>query len=203
MGRLHRAHLAAGANVVTTATFAAGAEPDVEELARAAHECATLDGVQVWGSVGPIGDIARVGTALAQDGVDVIALETFLDGEALVRWTEAFARAGSRVAASWCPVRGHDAGELARRLVRVGAYAVGAGCGDGIHSVEAAASSMRDAVQVPVFARPSAGIPVDGVHPIQAPELAAAAERLRARGIAVGGCCGVDEGRLRAMHAAG
>ena len=153
----------------------------------------------MYGSIGPVGDAPRFARALR--GCEALLLETFLDIDALVALVTELSSEGI-VFASVCPLTcdAIGAARAAERLVDAGASAVGAGCGDGIAAVETAALAMRAAVDVPVFARPSAGVPRDGVHPLSAEDLAVSAARLRAAGVIVGGCCGVDAARLAAMH---
>lgn len=202
--RLHHGHLDAGARALTTVSFAAGGERDLARIAFAAVSLAREVGgeLPVYGSVGPMGDVRGLARALLGAGCDALLLETFLDVDALVQLVAELSSEGA-VFASMCPLQSDAsaATRLGERLVGAGASAVGAGCGDGIASVESAALAMSETVEVPVFARPSAGVPRDGVYPLGARELAASAERLRAAGIIVGGCCGVDAARLAAMHA--
>lgn len=85
--------------------------------------------------------------------------------------------------------------EAARLLVQAGAAAVGCNCMDvdaGVRVIE----EMRPAVQVPLVARPSAGIPVEGadgqlVWPLGPEDFAEASVRLLKAGASViGSCCG-------------
>ena len=103
---------------------------------------------------------------------------------------------------------GGTATEAAETLEAVGASAVGLNCSVGPDQLEAVVANIRAVVQIPVIAKPNAGMPVmddKGVaHYSMTPDaFASAMQRLVAAGAGiVGGCCGTSPEYIRALRAA-
>ena len=103
---------------------------------------------------------------------------------------------------------GGTATEAAETLEAVGASAVGLNCSVGPDQLEAVVANIRAVVQIPVIAKPNAGMPVmddKGVaHYSMTPDaFASAMQRLVAAGAGiVGGCCGTSPDYIRALRAA-
>ncbi len=216
---VHQGYANAGAGWITTHTF--GANP--VRLAMAglgdqlfricvaacdlARKAAGPDRL-VAGSIGPLGPASVEldantsrwlfhvqARALANEGVDLLVLETFQILDEIQPALDAAATPSMR-----------DPGRIAKSLVERGASAVGANCGDHAVAAMEAAIAMRQAVTVPVIARPCAGLPqrVDGKLVYDYPEerFAELGMRLFDAGInAVGGCCGVHAGHVAALVA--
>ena len=102
---------------------------------------------------------------------------------------------------------GGTAVEAAETLQAMGASAVGLNCSVGPDQLEAVVASISAVAQVPVIAKPNAGLPVmddKGMAHYSMPPaaFAAAMGRLIAAGAAiVGGCCGTDPEYIRALRA--
>ncbi len=227
---IHRAHLDAGAEVLLTNTFGGNRyrlaphqlESQVEAINRAGVALAReVAGAKAWvaGSVGPSGTIFKTvpesekaklrsafrdqAAALAEAGVDLLALETFRQPEELALAIEG-ARAGSRGAVPILASVSFDAfgtmadgtgpEEMAKRLVELGADAIGVNCADGPAGVYEMATRMLE-VGAPVIAQPNECLPrrVEGrLAYIATPEyFLVYARRLFKAGVrGVGGCCG-------------
>lgn len=239
---IHRAHLEAGAEVLTTNTFGANRyrlashrlEGEVEAINRAAVELARAvarDKAWVAGSIGPSGRVFKTvpdsekanlraafreqAAALAEAGVDLLALETFRQPEELTLAIEG-ARAGSRGAVPILASVSFDAfgtmadgtgpEEMAKRLADLGVEAIGVNCADGPAGVYEMVTRMLD-VGVPVVAQPNAGLPrrVEGrlAYMATAEYFLVYARRLFKAGVrGVGGCCGTTADHVRKIAAA-
>lgn len=153
--------------------------------------------------------------ALASEGPDGLLLETFGDLDDALAATDA-ARACCDLPVLVCMsfADGPDGREFsldpalaARALVRAGAAAVGCNCMD-VQGTLRAVQLMAAAVEVPLIARPHAGLPTrapDGTHawPLGAREFADVASQLVAAGASVvGPCCGSTPACVGAMFAA-
>lgn len=234
---IHTAHLEAGAEVLGTNTFGANRyrlathnlESEVETINRKAVELAreaTKDAGWVAGAIGPSGTIFKTvpesekenlrsafreqASALAEAGVDLLALETFRQPAELELALEG-ARAGSRGAvpilasvsfdAFGTMADGTEPEEMARRLLDLGADAIGVNCADGPAGVYEMVTRMLE-VGLPVVAQPNAGLPrrVEGRFAYMAtPEyFLVYARRLFKAGVyGVGGCCGTTADHVR------
>ena len=185
-----------------------------------AREAAGLD-CAVFGTIGPVAtpdataaDIeaayAEQVTALAEAGVDGFLIETVLsqaEGVAAVR-TAATAQAGPVVAcytpgADGALLDGTPAERAAEAFVRAGAAVVGVNCGSGPASLLEPARRLVRADLAPVYAAPSAGLPVrDGAtltYDLTPDAFAAFAAAFQAAGVRYfAGCCGIAPAHIAA-----
>ncbi len=211
---LHRRDVEAGAGAILTATFGAnrgwlarygrGDEaPAINrrgvELAREAAGAGRL----VLGSIGPTawipsdpGTLAEQAEALLDAGADGIVLETF-DADAA---EAALAGLGDlpvpRLASLHAWPR--SIGEAARRLEAAGVAAVGANCVLGMARSVALARRLRRATALPIWIKPSAGLPGTDLEPPR--RFAEGVRELLDQGVGlIGGCCGTTEAHVRAI----
>lgn len=189
-------------------------------------------GALVAGDIGPSGEImAPLGTLERDEAVDVFAEQAaaLVAGGADVVWIETMsdlaeieaAIAGVRRASPSTPViatmtfdtRGHtmmgvSPEQAAEALVAFGADAIGGNCGNGPDELRPVIERIRAAVpDVPVVAKPNAGIPVFvDARAVYRTEPAAMAEEALALGAAgatvIGACCGSTPAHLAAMAVA-
>lgn len=100
---------------------------------------------------------------------------------------------------------GGDAAEAVETLQAVGASAVGLNCSVGPDQLESVVAAMKAVAEVPVIAKPNAGVPVmdeRGVaHYSMSPDQFAAAMQglIRAGAGIVGGCCGTGPEYIAAL----
>ena len=202
----------------------------VAELNRKGVEVAREAGVLVAGSVGPLrvrlapygrvrpGEALDAFTeqiaALTEAGVDVILIETQSD-LAEIEQAVAAARGVGDVAvivtATFTTddrtLLGDTPEAVARRLLEVGADAIGVNCGQGPAQAIRVVNAMRPvAADTPLVARPNAGGPlqVGGrfLYPATPAYFADCATALLQGGAAlVGGCCGTGPAHIAAMAA--
>lgn len=234
---IHAAHLDAGAEVLQTNSFGANRyrlashnlENEMEAINRAAVRLAreVADG-RAWvaGSMGPSGTIFKTvpeserdalrtafreqAAVLADEGVDLIVLETFRQPDELHLALEG-AREGAQGRAPILACVSFDAfgtmadgtgpEEAAQKLARWGADAIGVNCADGPAGVYEMATRMLDA-GLPVVAEPNAGLPhrIEGRFAYMAtPEyFLIYARRMFKAGIrGVGGCCGTTAEHIK------
>ncbi|HJL16190.1 MAG TPA: bifunctional homocysteine S-methyltransferase/methylenetetrahydrofolate reductase [Sandaracinaceae bacterium LLY-WYZ-13_1] len=234
---IHQSYRDAGAEVLCTNTFGANRyrlashnlEGEVEAINRAAIRLAReVADDQAWvaGSVGPSGTIFKTvpdaekdglraafkeqAAVLAEEGVDLISLETFRQPEELLLALEG-TRAGTRGAVPVLANVSFDAfgtmadgtgpEDVATMLLDWGADAIGVNCADGPAGVYEMVTRMLDA-GLPVVAQPNAGLPrrVEGRFAYMAtPEyFLIYARRLFKAGVrGVGGCCGTTADHVR------
>jgi homocysteine S-methyltransferase len=238
---VHRGFVEAGARLVLTNSFGGnryrldrhGAAGRVHAYARASVAVARRAGAEiVAGSAGPLGvRLAPYGRvpaedafeayreqiqALAEGGVDLVAIETQTDLREMEQALGA-ARAAAPglaviVTATFTrddrTVLGSAPDEVARRLAELGADAVGVNCGEGPAQVLRIVRAMRPFLAgVPIVARPNAGGPreVAGrfVYPATPDYFAEHARALLDEGAAiVGGCCGTGPAHVAAIAGA-
>lgn len=213
VARVHADHVAAGAEVVLTATFQAHAAGErVEELCRRALELARGAGARyVLGDVGPLpaADLPRVAEAL--DGADGLLLETFSSPAALELAALAFHRltevpvflslAYERVEGRLVTHSGHAPETYARHAARHGVAALGVNCGRDVtpDDIAEVLRRYRSACDLPLFARPNAGSPG---RVAVTPEAFAAAVPGWGDVAMVGGCCGTTAAHVAALRGA-
>jgi 5-methyltetrahydrofolate--homocysteine methyltransferase len=223
---VHAAHAAAGAELVLSCTFnlaaprlrASGVVASIEELARRAVALARrgAPGARVAGAVGPTlldgapepelreryGEAFR---ALAAAGAELLWAESQWDlAEARAALAAARAaglpavvtfgfreQAGALAAASGEPARA-----CLLSVAREGAAAVGANCALPGAPLATLLVDCRGEVEVPLVAKPSAGLPGQLVTP--AAFAGWLAELRRAGASWVGGCCGATAEHLAA-----
>lgn len=193
---LHDADRGAGAEWLTAATFSA-TKP---EALREATLVACAFGLPVMASLGPFGapsEIRERAELCLKHGAQLIALETFVDDDALCEALRALH--GLPTLASFCPLG--DTPHQAERFLEAGALCVGVNCGDHLHGLVDAAIALLP-LGVNVVMRPSAGIPnEEREHPVTPTGFAEALKRGWNAGVhAAGGCCGVDAEHLAAAR---
>ena len=152
--------------------------------------------------------------ALAEAGADLLAVETLMGAEEAVAALDAAADLGLPV---WCSFSveadgsllfGGNVWETAAMLQELGAAAVGVNCSVGPDQLESVVRSIRAAVDIPVIAKPNAGLPVmdenGQARYSMGPEEFARHMRVLAEAGAglVGGCCGSTPEYIRRMAAA-
>jgi methionine synthase I (cobalamin-dependent) len=183
--------------------------------ARAAHP-----GLHVFGALGPTGRMLMMGdvdeaelhdcfagqaATLAAAGVDGLVLETFAE---LEEATVAIRACRSVCALPVVACMVFDAGKdhdrtmmgttpeaAATTLAEAGADVIGANCGAGAAPYAAVCRRMREAVDLPLWMKPNAGVPVmqgaTAVFTETADGFATAAAALADAGASfIGGCCG-------------
>ncbi len=246
VARIHRDYLEAGAELIETNTFGAnryklgkhGLEGKVTEINRAGVELAKQviadSGREAYlaGSVGPLGvrlkpfgrvkaEEARAAfgeqiKALADEGVDVIQMETFSDQMELLE-----ALAAAREAAPDLPVICHMTfgqddrtvlgdlpSQVARQLSEAGADVIGVNCGGGPQQLSRILQAMHQAVPAATLsAMPNAGFPESVgermMYPATEEYFADYALTFKAIGAKmIGGCCGTTPAHIAAMRAA-
>lgn len=234
---IHRDYRQAGAHVLETNTFGGnrmrlqsyGEEDRVEEINRAAARLAREaagDELYVGGSVGPLGvrlepygptsesearDIFRQqAELLAEEGVDLLVLETFGDLNELRQAVEACGALSLPVLAQMTiqpdgrTSYGVEPERIASAMEEAGAEAVGLNCSVGPAGMLEAVERMAESTGLPISAIPNAGMPreVEGRKMYMAsPEyMATYARRLAEAGaVMVGGCCGTGPEHVREM----
>jgi len=208
----------------------------VAEIARSAAEIAgrATKGTktEVYGSFGPTGKIVMMGEvsedelasafaetakALAAGGAQAIVLETFNElAEARIALIAAKSVCELPVVVSMAFAFGPDRnatmmGEQPEDLVKManenGADAIGCNCGVGPDVAVGIVARLRASTQLPIWAKPNAGIPTvkDGktVFPMSPSKFAAFAPALRRAGADfIGGCCGAGPDHIRAVRQA-
>ena len=152
--------------------------------------------------------------ALAEAGADLLAVETLMGAEEAVAALDAAADLELPV---WCSFSveadgsllfGGNVWEAAAMLQELGAAAVGVNCSVGPDQLESVIRSVRAAVDIPVIAKPNAGLPVmdekGRAHYSMGPEEFTRHMRVLAEAGAgvVGGCCGTTPEYIRQMAAA-
>lgn len=150
--------------------------------------------------------------ALASAGVDGFALETLMcAGEALA----ALDAAADLMLPVWCSFSTEADGSLpfggnvrdaAEAVQELGADAVGVNCSVGPDQLEAVIRAVRNAVEIPVVAKPNAGIPVlddsgQAHYSMDAEIFARHMRTLRNAGACLlGGCCGTTPRFISALR---
>ena len=196
---LHRSMVRAGAGCVTAASFAAprisSAERRVERAVAVALEAGAPT---VLAALGPGRGHASLARVALGAGAAAVVLETFVDPVELLRATVSVRAAigDAPLIAGLCPLDDRVDTDLPRRLRDAGADALLLVCGNGAGSVVHWALAVVDG-ELPVLARPSAGLPEALRSPGNFRDLA---ERLRAAGVAaMGGCCGTTAAHVQAI----
>ena len=151
--------------------------------------------------------------ALYNAGVDLIVAETMLSVDETVVLLDAVQSVCDlpvmctlTVEADGTALFGGNAVEAVETLQEMGAVAVGLNCSLGPDQLESVVASMKKVAQVPVIAKPNAGMPVMDefgmAHYNMAPEqFAASMKKLIAAGAGIiGGCCGTDPSYIRLLN---
>lgn len=160
---------------------------------------------------------AEQAEALAAGGADAIVIETMTElAEAVAALHGAKRATDLPVVVSMtfdsgpdrlATVMGTTADLAARELTAGGADAVGCNCGMGIEHYVKVVEALAAATDVPIWAKPNAGLPelIDGrvVYKETPEEFAAHVPALVAAGArVVGGCCGTTPDHVRAIRSA-
>lgn len=228
---LQRRYIAAGSQIVYAPTFTASRiyrNAPVDGLNRRLVAVSR----QIAGEAFVAGDVTTVGRAdvpyeemlenyreqieaLAAAGVDAIAIETMMGLPETTAALEA-ARAVCdlpvlctfSVSSDGMLYFGGSLTEAAQTLEALGADAVGVNCSSGPDQLESVIRNLREAVEVPIVAKPNAGMPViddegRAVYPMEPAAFGESMKRLIAAGASiVGGCCGTTPDHIAALHAA-
>ncbi|MGI5818268.1 MAG: homocysteine S-methyltransferase family protein [Armatimonadota bacterium] len=208
-------------------------EDRVAEINRQAVELsqdAAGDAACVFASIGPTGEFmeplglvseeemieafAEQVEAMVAGGTDGILVETMTDlGEAKAALRAAREHFDGPVVVSmtfdkgtkgYATMMGVTPERAAEELQEAGADIVGSNCGHGIENMIEVIALMRGATDLPLWAKPNAGMPqlVDGRTVFtQTPEETAAhfADLARAGARIIGGCCGTTPEHIRAL----
>ena len=153
--------------------------------------------------------------ALAEAGVDLLAAETLMGTEEALALLDAASSVcdlpvlcAFSAEADGGVLFGGSVREAALAVQEMGAAAVGVNCSVGPDQLEAVIRTIREAVDIPVVAKPNAGLPVidhlGRAHYAMGPEdfarhMAVLAE---AGATIVGGCCGTTPAHIRKLAAA-
>lgn len=220
VGAIHREYLAAGARLLTTNTFGASRawlapEVDVGAVNRAAVALARRAAggrALVAGDVGPALDTSveiyrEQVAALVGAGVDALLFETFVSLDELGAAITAAdgVRGKTPVIASMTFERGARTrggatpADLVALASDLGVDVVGVNCSEGPESVIEVVDALARLTDLPILARPSAGVAAY----LGPAEMAEAARRLVAAGArVVGGCCGTTPETIEAISRA-
>ena len=240
--QLCRSYAEAGAEAVSTNTFGGsrirlkrdGLEAQVAEINRAAVRLAREgagEGVLVVGDMGPTGELlsplgplsyaeavsafAEQAAALAESGVDLLAIETMGDLQEARAAVEGARQAGTLpVLVSFSfdtrgrTMMGVKPADAARAIWPLGVAAVGANCGRTLSETLTAIEAMRQAVpEATLMAKPNAGLPRledDGapVYDVTPEIMADYALKFAGQDVKIfGGCCGSTPAHIRAVAA--
>ena len=228
---LQRRYIAAGSQIVYAPTFTASRiyrNAPVDGLNRRLVAVSR----QIAGEAFVAGDVTTVGRAdvpyeemlenyreqieaLAAAGADLIAIETMMGLPETTAALEA-ARAVCdlpvlctfSVSSDGMLYFSGSLTEAAQTLEALGADAVGVNCSSGPDQLESVIRNLREAVEVPIVAKPNAGLPViddegRAVYPMEPAAFGESMKRLIAAGASiVGGCCGTTPDHIAALHAA-
>jgi len=213
--QIHQADIAAGAEVLLANTFGANrawlerfGEGDktrtINHQAVALARRAAGPDRFVLGSIGPTASdhpeaLVEQANFLLESGVDALLLETHRLDQA--------ASALEHLRDSPLPILAslfdwpEPIEDSARRLIDLGAAAIGANCLDGMAPALTLARRLRAAVDHPLLIKPSAGRPG---FSLESPEVFAnAVPELLSLGVClIGGCCGTTEAHLAALRSA-
>ena len=101
---------------------------------------------------------------------------------------------------------GDDAVETGQSLAELGAAAVGINCSFGPAGIEPTIRRLREAVSIPVVAKPNAGVPAIGPdgqahYDLPPQDFARQMQSLHQAGATLlGGCCGTTPAHIRALR---
>ena len=149
--------------------------------------------------------------ALAEAGADILAVETLMGMDEAAAALDAGAALGLPVMVSFSAeadgglLFGGTAWEAAAMAQELGAAAVGVNCSVGPDQLEAVIRSIRAAVDIPVIAKPNAGLPVmdaqgQAIYSMGPRDFARhMAVLARAGASLLGGCCGSTPDYIRAL----
>lgn len=231
---LQRAYVQAGCQILYAPTFTANAHylamhGEAEQIRAINRQLVALSRQAANGRAKVAGDMTTLGRrdlpdtrifsvyveqaqALLDAGVDLFVVETMLGSTETVLALEAIHSicrlpviCTLTVEADGRTYYGDDGVETCAMLAQMGAAAVGVNCSCGPAGVVSIVQNLANAVNVPVVAKPNAGMPeilADGVaHYAMTPtEFAAQMQDvLQAGATIVGGCCGTTPAHLQAL----
>ncbi|MDY2593618.1 MAG: homocysteine S-methyltransferase family protein [Oliverpabstia sp.] len=150
--------------------------------------------------------------ALADAGADLLVAETMLSVDETVVALDAAQSVcdlpmmcSLTLEADGSAMYGGNAVEAVMTLQEMGAAAVGLNCSVGPDQLESVVTNMRKVAQVPIIAKPNAGMPVidekgEAHYSMDAETFAAYTRKLVAAGAGlVGGCCGTTPEYIRQL----
>ena len=217
---LHRAAIAAGAELITTNTFGytgdrAWAQAFAAGIGIAQTEArAASRPITVMVSVFPDELLRGAEEALSPilaSMQEVLLIETAVDIREAVAAVALARRQGVRIVAATCHFEpggampdGTTSEQAAVALQGAGASIVGANCGAEPEDMWIVAQRMRSVTDLPLIFQPNAGLPQrEGdrwIYPVSPARFAANADRLFDAGAAiVGGCCGTTPAHIAAV----
>jgi methionine synthase I (cobalamin-dependent) len=229
-----RAYVEAGARILLTNTFRAnpislaplGAADQTVAINRRGVEIARAAGrgaARVFGAIGPIGKVPgdaaaafrAQAEALAEAGADGLVLETFGDLNEARLALRAARCTGLPLVISftfvarengWLTLDGASPEQAARIALEESADALGANCVAVDESFAALVHRLRDASGLPLWLKPSAGLPLveNGKvsYPISPAAFAAQLDAALDAGASfAGGCCGTTPAHIQALAA--
>lgn len=155
----------------------------------------------------------RQAKALVAAGVDLMVVETMLGCGETVAALEAISAVCDlpvvctlTIEADGRTYFGDDAVETGQTLAALGAAAVGINCSCGPSSIAPTIRRLREAVEIPIVAKPNAGMPTIGPdgqthYDLSPQEFARQMRSLRQTGATLlGGCCGTTPAHIRALR---
>lgn len=150
--------------------------------------------------------------ALADAGADLLVAETMLSVDETVAALDAAQSVCDlpvmctlSLEADGTALYGGNAVEAVLTLQEMGAVAVGLNCSVGPDQLEAVVANMKEAAQVPIIAKPNAGMPVinekgEASYSMNAQDFARYTRKLVEAGAGiVGGCCGTTPEYIREL----
>ena len=232
---LQRDYAHSGSQIVYAPTFTAsepylsqhGLQDDLEKINAdlvALSRQAVGEGVLVAGDMTTVGkpDLSyeyllgvytRQAKALADAGVDLYVIETMMGLEETMAALEACRMVSEvpvmcsfSVTSDGMLYFGGSIYDAAPQLEGFGADAVGINCSCGPDQMVAVVRSLAQSVNIPVIAKPNAGMPVideygNAVYSMAPGAFAVGMQELRAAGASVlGGCCGTSPAYIKALR---
>jgi 5-methyltetrahydrofolate--homocysteine methyltransferase len=222
-----------GANPVKLAKYGLGGKTaELNARLVAISRAAVGEGVLVAGDISPTGLFAepfgdmtfaqledifsQQATALRDAGADYIALETMMDltepraALAAAKKTGLAVTATLTVEKNGLTLSGGTVTAALVTLAAMGAAAVGVNCSEGPETVLKALGEAAEYVNIPLVAKPNAGLPLEGKQGERAREYAVGPEEfasyagrfLDAGAGLIGGCCGSGPEHIAALKKA-
>lgn len=210
-----RSYVAAGSQLILTNTFQANKSSltahglcrqrwEINRAGVAISKLAAGDRVRVFGSIGPVGGADEAAyrdqaEALAYAGADGLVLETMTRIEEARIGVKAAKSTGLTVFVSFAFVAGTKLTpeDAAMAMTDAGADGVGVNCDAGTHGFFEIVKRMRAACDLPLWCKPSAGLPDSRISPEQ---FAEKAKELISAGVdKIGGCCGAGPDFIRTL----
>lgn len=210
-----RSYVDAGSAIILTNTFRANSAAmpaaDIDAINREGVRLSRLAATgraKVAGVIGPAmtadrSAYAAQSTVLSECGIDIFLLETFTNLDDACAALAETRRTGLPAIVSFAFHGALSPEQAAPRMEIEGAAAIGANCAT-IDDVAATCVRLRDACDLPIWAKPNAGAPqagADGYHYPDSPDAFAAGLQtlLDAGACFVGGCCGTTPAHIHAL----